>query len=190
MRPFADTWQRPGWTLRHWDGPDELYPLANQDVYDRAGEISAAHAGQLRADVLRYEILYRHGGVYVDADFECLRPIDPLLEGVRCFAAWEVPDTWINNAILGCEPGHPFLGRLIDGLAANVEAHLRFRPNRMTGPQYLTPVWREHGAADQVTIFDKDLFYPYLWDELGRASESFPGSWAVHHWLNARRRAA
>ena len=36
-----------------------------------------------RADVLRYEILRRHGGVYVDVDVECLRPLDDLLTGVR-----------------------------------------------------------------------------------------------------------
>jgi hypothetical protein len=34
-----------------------------------------------RCDFSRYALLYVYGGVYVDLDFECLRPIAPLLRG-------------------------------------------------------------------------------------------------------------
>jgi mannosyltransferase OCH1-like enzyme len=33
-----------------------------------------------KADVFRYLILYKHGGVYADIDTECLKPINPLIE--------------------------------------------------------------------------------------------------------------
>ena len=36
-----------------------------------------------RSDILRLELLWREGGVYVDTDFECLRSIEPLLDGAR-----------------------------------------------------------------------------------------------------------
>lgn len=189
-RPFADTWRQPGWSVWQWtdDNIASLFPLRNQDIYDRAPQIAPHHTGQLRSDVLRYEILHRFGGVYVDTDFECLRPIDGLIEGVECFAAWEEPGRWVNNAILGCTPGHPFLDRLIDGLPRSVRLNARFKPNRMSGPRYLTNVWRRNGKG--VEVFDRELFYPYSWRDVAdnAPGQDFPDAYAVHHWANKRRR--
>jgi mannosyltransferase OCH1-like enzyme len=182
---FASGWRRlhPDWQYRLWGGGD-LPPLRNQPLYDRADELCPGLSGQLRSDIVRLELLYEYGGVWVDTDFECLRAIDPLLEGVDCFAAW-VTDEWLNNAIMGAEPGHPFIGRLIDGLPESLAAYAGEAPRVVSGPQYLTRTWRE--APDGLTLFAKELFYPYLWSELDRASESFPNAYAVHHWANRRR---
>ena len=32
-----------------------------------------------KADILRYELLYRFGGLYIDADIICLKPLNDLL---------------------------------------------------------------------------------------------------------------
>lgn len=192
---FAETWRQPGWDLRHWDDEaiGELFPLANQVIFDEAPQLAPDHVGQLRSDVLRYEILHRFGGVYVDTDFECLRPIDPLLEEIAAFAAWEQPRRWINNAILGSTPGHPFLAALIDELPANVEANAGYKPNRLSGPRHVTQVWLRHGKG--VKIFDRDLFYPFGWAEVADympgtfdPAETFPKAYCCHYWNNARRR--
>ena len=45
-----------------------------------------------KADVLRYEVLYAHGGVYLDTDVEYLRNIEPLLAGCDAFIGEERPD--------------------------------------------------------------------------------------------------
>lgn len=183
---FAETWTQPGWELREWGDDDvaALFPLRNQDLYDRAEEIAPDHVGQLRSDLVRYEILHRLGGVYVDADFECRRAIDELIAGADCFVVRVTP-RWLNNALMGAVPAHPFLERLIDGLPANVEAKLGSKPNRLSGPQYLTPLWRKHG--EDVRVLKAAHFYPYLWDELERGEEDFSGCYAVHHWANRRR---
>ena len=34
----------------------------------------------LRSDFLRYLLMYEYGGIYVDMDYECYKPIDPLIE--------------------------------------------------------------------------------------------------------------
>lgn len=193
-RPFADSWRRPGWELVEWtdDNVSDLFPLVNQDVFDRAEEIAPNHVGQLRSDVLRYEILHRHGGVWVDTDFQCLKPIDDLIGDAECFAAWEEPRRWIANGFMGCVPGHPFLEQLIDGLAANVERHQGFKPNKLTGPQFFTSQWLQHGRG--VTILDRDLVLPFGWREAGDytpgtfdPAEKWPDAYLCHWWANKRR---
>lgn len=184
------SWSRPGWEIHQWTDANipTLFPLRNQDIWDRAPEIAPDHVGQLRSDVLRYELLDRFGGVYVDADFECLKPIDPLVDGVACFAAWEIQDKWLNNAILGSVGGHPFIRALTRELPRSVERlQGRAKPNRMTGPGLITRVYREHGQG--VTVYDRELFYPYGFDEISDhgPGEHFEGAYAVHHWNNKRR---
>jgi mannosyltransferase OCH1-like enzyme len=46
----------------------------SRDYFDRWFLPSA------KADILRYEILWQFGGIYLDADFVCLRPFDALVE--------------------------------------------------------------------------------------------------------------
>jgi hypothetical protein len=197
-RRFARTWQRPGWTVTTYYGiPADLAPLANQRLYDEAPLIAPDHVGQLRSDILRLELLNAYGGVYVDADFECLRPIDSLLEGIDCFMAWEVPGRFAANGIMGAEAEHPFIRALIGGLEENIERHLRVyspkrraKPNRLSGPQYVTRMLRRRG---DVTVFDRDLFYPFGWEQIadfqpnGNSAERFPDAFAVHWWNNKRR---
>lgn len=186
LAAYGETWraQHPDWEHVLWTEAN-LPPLKNQQLFDDAERIAPRNVGQLRADVARYELLLEHGGVYVDCDLECLRPIDELLAvGVSCFAGWESPGRWVNNAILGAEPGHPFLAAIVEGLDENVAEHLGARPNVLTGPQYVTPVYRRY--ADAVTVYPQAHFYPYLWSELERSAETFPDSYAVHHWHNRR----
>lgn len=187
LHKLGQTWQRhhPSWRLLQW-GDHEVaqLELENQDLYDRAGEIAPDHVGQFRADVLRYELLWRFGGVYIDADFECLRPLDGLVEGVGCFAAWQ-DRKFVNNAIIGGPSGHPLFRALIDGLPGSVERNRGKAPRHVSGPHYLTRMVRDF---DDVTLFPKELFYPYDWRQLHhQPGETFEGAYAAHLWLNQRR---
>jgi hypothetical protein len=48
-----------------------------------------------------------------------------------------------------------------------------------SGPGLFTLVAADHPA---ITRFDREVFYPYRWDERHRRDEPFPGAYAVHHW--------
>ncbi|CAF1355895.1 unnamed protein product [Rotaria sordida] len=56
-------------------------------------------------DILRFEILYQYGGIYIDLDFEPLKNLELLLHGVQAFVAYE-SEYFICNGILGAIPGH------------------------------------------------------------------------------------
>ena len=93
-----------GWEMRLWTEPD--LPMLG---------IAAIEHGRSRthselANLARYEILHRFGGIYVDTDVECRRSFTPLLGGIRAFAALESPGR-VGNAVLGAIPGHPVFAR-------------------------------------------------------------------------------
>ncbi|KAG5519867.1 hypothetical protein PMAC_000143 [Pneumocystis sp. 'macacae'] len=67
-----------------------------------------------RVDSLRYFILVRYGGIYIDLDIECLQPLDPLLS----YSAWlrTTKPTGISNDVMGSIPYHPFFLYVINHL--------------------------------------------------------------------------
>jgi inositol phosphorylceramide mannosyltransferase catalytic subunit len=151
LKPLGDSWHKPGWEVWQW-GNDEvagLFPLRNQPIFDDAPRISPHSFGRMRADLLRYEILHRFGGVYVDVDFECVRPIDDLLSGIDCFAAWEVPDVWIGNAILGATRGNPFMDALIENPYLWNELH---RGKEDFARAYAVHHWQESRRRQRVPL--------------------------------------
>lgn len=187
---WRERWIRmhPDWVHSFWgdeiDDPGHLW-MANRHLWDAADEIAPGHALQFRSDVARYEILYQHGGVWVDMDCEPLRPFDPLLDD-EVFLGWEVDNVWANNAVMGATREHEWVGDLVNGLDEHV-ARWRgrgVRPNKLSGPQYVTP-----RLTLDITVHPSRLFYPYLWSDVDTSRERgpFPDSYCVHHWNNTRK---
>ena len=159
----------PGWTHRIWS-EDNRPTLANEEAF-LAAEVLAQ-----RADILRYEVVLRHGGVYLDTDFECLRNIEELLHGVAAFTGEEEPGQ-LANGIFGAVPGHPWLRDLVDRLPASLTEHATIP--EATGPGLITRVTEDH---PDVTTFPAGIFYPYRAHEPSRAGGPFPEAFAVHRW--------
>ena len=59
-----------------------------------------------RADAIRYFVLDHYGGVYIDLDDGCNRPLEPLLS-YPAFVRKTVP-TGVSNDVMGSVPHHPF----------------------------------------------------------------------------------
>eukprot|EP00927_Polykrikos_kofoidii_P022052 TRINITY_DN20686_c0_g1_i1.p1 TRINITY_DN20686_c0_g1~~TRINITY_DN20686_c0_g1_i1.p1 ORF type:complete len:380 (+),score=48.10 TRINITY_DN20686_c0_g1_i1:75-1214(+) len=105
----------PTWEHRLWTDADVETELACPrllDIFKRANNPAE------RSDIMRLAILLRHGGLYVDVDFECLQPFDLLqcrhtfFAGVSNVGAFE-----INNGLFAASPGHPLLQFLCDNVA-------------------------------------------------------------------------
>lgn len=179
FRRYGETWRthHPEWEMRLWTDTD-LETLDCRDALERARSHSE------RSDVIRYELLNRFGGVYIDADVECLRPIEPLVDGVEAFAAYhnklggsgDGKGPSVGSAVVGSAPGHPIMERA--AAEAREQAGSGTYPGS-TGPEMLTRILADF---PDFPIFDAQVFYPYSWREPHRRSEDFPDSYAVHHW--------
>jgi mannosyltransferase OCH1-like enzyme len=67
-----------------------------------------------RVDALKYFVLYHFGGVYMDLDIACRRPLEPLLQ----FPAWfpEASPLGVNNDLMASMPRHPVLLEMTSAL--------------------------------------------------------------------------
>lgn len=176
FRRFGETWaaQHPEWELKLWRDED-LPPLRNRALFDAATTLAA------KADIVRYELLLAHGGLYVDTDFECLRPIEPLLADRTAVVASEDGEL-LSIGLMAAIPGHPLFEAIVEALPASVAAGGDRPPNEVTGPVFLTSVASDPALRGTFDVLGPELVYPYLWNEPYRRDEDFPGAYAVHHW--------
>jgi len=167
----------PDWTIRTWQDPDELKWMRH---YDLMRSLLETDPYGRAPDLLRYELLFRFGGTYIDTDFEPLRGFDELYVDPRPFAAWE-SDRTMCTALLAAPPEHPAIGVLLDGVVERLKATEGKPANEAIGPEYATALWRER---DDVRRLPPWTFYPVCWYErnlLGRV-EYPERTYAVHHW--------
>ena len=178
--------------MRLWTR-DNLPPLQNQAIYD-----GFKNHGQ-RADILRYELMYQFGGVYVDIDMECQKPLDNLIKNCEGFAGrtepvWQIVGTqYLEIAILGAVPGHSLFARVIDSLPEWYAAHPGYTIPGRTGPYYFQQqylAWRTDGEQYQgqhrdFLLFRPSLLFPYIGAWGTRPEEEFPDAYAIHRWWSS-----
>jgi hypothetical protein len=138
-----------------------------------------------RSDIARYELLLRYGGVYVDTDFECLRCLEDLLCGLEAFVGTENGEH-LTNSLIGSIPGHPLIGEIVEAIPKSIAANPQGLVNQTTGPSLLTAVVNAHpDLCEGLRVFDAEIFYPYLHNEIYRRGEEFQRAYAVHHWAGS-----
>lgn len=168
---WQKTWQSvPGWQYKFWtDKEVETFAFRNRSLYEQEKNIGA------RADILRLEILYQEGGVYIDTDFECLNPaLLELLNNTYDFYSSLHPldcNTFLlNNAILACIPGHPIIKACIDSLAAQSNPTAALNDVVLRGPGLLTNMTFKYMNKDYSDmVLPSTIFYPLgvwqMWKE-------------------------
>jgi len=116
------SWQKfhPDWEYRLWTDADlDDFPFMHRERF-----MQAVNKGE-QSDILRYEILFRYGGLYVDTDFECLRSFDVLHQVCDLYCGLEAKfpehkSPAIGNALIGSVAGHPILKQCLEEIALHV----------------------------------------------------------------------
>ena len=157
----------PDFEIREW----------NEDNFDVSAHkyTKAAYSDKKWAfvsDYARLKILEEHGGIYLDTDMFVLRDMAPLL-GDELFIGKE-DDVYVNAAILGSVPAHPFLKSLIQKYELLVE--------RVPIPIVATNLLKEN--TFNIKVYDKEYFYPFSSETIKNfdGSNAPAQSYAVHLW--------
>ena len=174
IKELVDTWidYHPGWKYRLWSDEEnrqfikDYFPffLSTYDRYPYNIQ---------RADAIRYFILYRVGGVYIDLDVECLKPVDNLLLKRECLLCLEPDehavdhqvDEIISNAIMASAPGHSFFEAVIKELLrgeyeSTVFASKKYYILNTTGPFMLKHVLDKYKEKHRISILPSCYFCP------------------------------
>ncbi|MDR6146382.1 mannosyltransferase OCH1-like enzyme [Sphingomonas sp. SORGH_AS870] len=155
-----DTWRamHPDWEFRLWGNQDfSACQWANRAHMDAmwSRELNGV------ADMMRWEILYHHGGVLVDADSICVRPLDEHLLDCEAFACWEsevARPGLIAAGYFGCKSENPFVGQIIKDIAAETSVTDRMAWQSV-GPQRVTDAYRAYGY-NRLRIYPSHYFIP------------------------------
>ncbi len=158
----------------------------NKEFYDKA-----INYGE-KSDILKWEIVYRFGGVYTDIDFECLRPLDVFHHTFDFYTGIQPLDTnmvQLGAALYGAIPHHPVLKACVETIKNNQSIN---QIVVKTGPIHFTkvfiPLAGKTGLCD--VALPSSYFYPCGYEQRGTAKEKWckNESSAVHHWAGSWRK--
>src|SRR5436190_3000052 len=166
------------WCYKLWTDADVAQMvLYNQEFYDATDNYG------VKADILRWEIVYAFGGIYADMDAECLRSFDELLS-YDFFTALQPLDTFfvqLGAALFGAVPGHPILKHCIETIKD--DWNLQGAPKK-TGPVHFTKSFYATAGKNGMRDIALPAYYFYpLGSQEGVADRSGwtkTGAYAVH----------
>ena len=129
-----------------------------QDKIDDIEEING------KADIMRWEILYKYGGVFLDADSICIEPIDQELMSKKCFAGWEQEELrpgLIATGTMGFPKKHPLVKGAIKWILNNEVSQQKaiLMAWQSVGPGLLTRMYNTGEFAD-LHVFPSYAFLP------------------------------
>lgn len=167
-----------GWLGLHPGWEHTLWTDANRPVLRNEEQFCAGANYAQKSDVLRYELVLEHGGVYVDCDVECRRNLEPLIAGHSAFISRGVAGPGVGAAVFGAVAGHPWVQAIVDGVPEAFEDGTD--QVDQSGSGLLTPVTL--GRAD-VTIFPSGVvFSTAAGGGRPNPAERHPEAYAIHHW--------
>jgi mannosyltransferase OCH1-like enzyme len=159
----------PEYKYKLWREKDiENFNLVNKNLYNNEKELCG------KADILRYEILYNYGGIYIDADSVFIDndfDFNNLMKKVNNSGFFIAEETkngkGLANGVIGCSKNNPIMKLTIDILSKqdckNAAVFKKFGPFLMD--QILL-------SGLNITIFPSKYFYPEYWHGIKKSKPS------------------
>ena len=126
--------KHPGWTAKFWTDRERPLPCPGMELklvrdfhFQSLKECfnKSDNYGE-KSDVLRYEILFQEGGVYVDHDVKCFKAFDSFNKNYDFYCGMDMPFKsslpsciFPTNNLIGIAPEHPILKTCIQNLKSN-----------------------------------------------------------------------
>jgi mannosyltransferase OCH1-like enzyme len=207
--PLTDSWKHfhPLWEYKLWT--DEM----NRDfLKENFSEFLTVYDNYpyniQRVDAVRYFILLKYGGVFVDLDFRCMKNVEPIIDSGNCFFGLECDkhckhnnkEKIICNAFMACAPNSDFMNEVCESLMENKIDELNNLPSwlqvlEITGPFKLTNIYDGSQYKNQVGLIPSDLLYPLNTKETQELmatskttdsmQEKIGNAYAVHYYMGS-----
>ena len=189
QQAFVESWRanNPGYAFTLWNESNIDFSIkAIREAYTQRKWAKVA-------DMARLHAVLKHGGIYLDTDFQLYRPLDSLLSH-QCFFGFQTKEPsadWVAKRPLGPDTGH-----LLSAQAFAAILNIRPLPGALErpttfGPKLVTKLLVQHGLrayspggtmVQDVYLCPTEIFYPYAFGEDFHDSCITQETLAVHHW--------
>lgn len=163
--------KHPDWEYIYWDKVrmdsfvHDYYPFY-MDIYNKFPY------DVMRWDVIRYMILYKIGGLYVDFDYECLESIEPILGEWNCCLGLEPQQHGdlfnrkqvLGNALMASVAKNSFLKNVLEHVFSqrtNDVSNRFFYVLNTTGPFMLTDVYDVYDDKENIYLIPEEYVSPF-----------------------------
>lgn len=162
LRPdnLIQSWAQhhPDWQVKLWGNADlTSQPWRMRPRFLELGERDCATL----AGAMKWEILWKEGGVVVPADSLCLAPLDEAWLRTGLLAHWEQEQAFpglIGCSVVGCEAGNPLVDHLIEQMLHDPEL-ARLPPSEAVGAHRLTKACQDT-RYDGLRVLPSHTFQP------------------------------
>lgn len=179
-----ESWKKfcPDYEIIRWDESNYDY-----EQYRFTREAYAHKKWAFVSDVARLDVIYHHGGIYLDTDVELLKPLDFLLEE-SAFMGFQQGRSVATGLGFGAERYNKLIGK-------NLEAYYDIPFIQEDGTLDLTPcpdittrVLEEYGLVredkiqvlDQMKVLSSDFLSPMLFSD--GSAEVCENTVSIHHY--------
>jgi mannosyltransferase OCH1-like enzyme len=204
---LASTWKEkhPGWEYRFWN-KQMMYDFLESKCPDFLPYYRSYPFKVQRWDAIRYLILYHIGGLYVDLDYECLEPLDMLLNGQSCCMGMEPTvnsrvhnkSLVVGNALMASKPKHPYMAAIIEDMKTCFPVEYgkgdSIQIMETTGPFMVTRVYEQFKRKREITLLPADLVTPLTMKEVwmlrrglvtAELEEKVEKAFAIHYFFGS-----
>ncbi len=150
---WMDTFKKiyPDWQYMLWT-EDNLPELFNKEILDKETR------NHTKCNLIRYEVIYKYGGLHFDADMIALKPLTEEMLDHEFITAYE-SEKWvyglIPSAFFVAIPEHPILKDLIENMKNQDQSKASWKFN---GTQYFTDAIKKYKG--EKVIYPSSLFHP------------------------------
>lgn len=167
-----ESWGRtcPDFEIKEWtelNFPIKEFPFAERMYNEKKWAFVADYA--------RLQILYEHGGFYLDTDMLLLQSLEPLTHHA-CVLGEEAVGT-VSAGMVGAEAHHPFI-------TACKKFYDENPGGLITIPRVLTRVFESYPDKSNIAVYPPMAFYPFDSNHIKefRGQNLGPEVFGVHLW--------
>ncbi|MBO5910271.1 MAG: glycosyl transferase [Clostridia bacterium] len=151
-----ESWKKfcPGYKIKRWDESN-----LNLDKYDFVKDALKAKKYAFASDVLRTEVLYNEGGIYLDIDVELIKPIEQVLHNHDCVMGFETSNLLNPGLFIASPKDNKDLKNIL-----NIYQNLKFDVNNLinlTVCEIYTKYYEQKGLnrENKTQQIDNTIFY-------------------------------
>lgn len=209
---LGKTWKYdyPTWKYEFWDN-ERMNTFVQQKFPQYWDNYCKFPYDIQRWDAIRYLILKEVGGMYVDFDYESVRPLDELTQDKTCCFSMEPASHYkrqeadkaftFNNAMMLSVPNHEFMNKIVEQIfqddnVIRKEDSKAFTVFKTTGPFILNQLYNQQTDEEkkQIYLIPSDFVSPYDYKQVEMVrnnivtkylEDRLVNAYAIHHYLGA-----